>query len=244
METTESVHVPILERAKEAMHAASDYELAQKLGVSTATMSGYRKRQSLPLQQCLKVEQESKVSLDWLILGKGNKYGVPAPYALTPNQHLTLKDLERHAWENLCFTYNLGLQEKPLNGVEVELLTLLRKAVNQEIKVRYGGGEFEEIYHRLEYRMQMFGIIEDTSSEEKINLCEEYRQSDLDSDKTMLLAGWDFLNAEQRDCVFAVIRRLARGESVVCSKPTINIQASVGQANAGNGNIENLTIQR
>ncbi|MDO4657069.1 S24 family peptidase [Kingella sp. (in: b-proteobacteria)] len=63
---------PILERAKQALSAKSDYELSKQLGVSTSAMSGYRKRQSLPMEQCVKIAERTGVSLDWLILGKGN----------------------------------------------------------------------------------------------------------------------------------------------------------------------------
>ena len=148
----------MIERAKVALNAKTDYELAKKLGITHGSVAGYRRRNGVvPLEQCIKIAEITGVSLDWLILGKDER------------GHFPESDMET----------------TPNSQTEV-----------------------------------------------------------LDSDKTMLLAGWDFLNAEQRDCVFAVIRRLARGESVVCSKPTINIQASVGQANAGNGNIENLTINR
>ena len=63
---------PILERAKHALSVKSDYELSKQLGITTATMSGYRKRQSLPMEQCIKIAEQTGVSLDWLILGKGN----------------------------------------------------------------------------------------------------------------------------------------------------------------------------
>ena len=71
MEYSSLDNVPILGRAKEAIKAKSDYELAQKLDVTTAAISGYRKRKSLPLEQCLKIAERTGVSLDWLILGKG-----------------------------------------------------------------------------------------------------------------------------------------------------------------------------
>ncbi len=40
------------------------------------------------------------------------------------------------------------------------------------------------------------------------------KSEQLDSDKAMLLAGWDFLNHQQRDCVFQLVRQLARGDEV------------------------------
>lgn len=69
---------PILERAKHALSAKSDYELSKLLGISTSAMSGYRKRQSLPMEQCIKIAEQTGVSLDWLILGKGTPQTQPS----------------------------------------------------------------------------------------------------------------------------------------------------------------------
>lgn len=65
-------NVPILVRAKTATQSKSDYELSKYLGITTAAISGYKKRQSLPLEQCVKIAEQTGVSLDWLILGKGD----------------------------------------------------------------------------------------------------------------------------------------------------------------------------
>ncbi|WP_455020608.1 LexA family transcriptional regulator [Neisseria elongata] len=73
--TQDDAPIPILERAKQALSAKSDYELSKQLGISTSAMSGYRKRQSLPMEQCIKIAERTGVSLDWLILGKGEMKG-------------------------------------------------------------------------------------------------------------------------------------------------------------------------
>ena len=72
---------PILERAKQALSAKSDYELSKHLGISTSAMSGYRKRQSLPMEQCVKIAERTGVSLDWLILGKGTPQAQQQPHS-------------------------------------------------------------------------------------------------------------------------------------------------------------------
>ena len=135
-----------IDRAKLAINAKSDADLARWLDVSTPVIAGYKKRETVPLEQCIKIAEKTGVSLDWLILGKGE----PRP------------------------------QDEPT-----------------------------------------------------------------DSDRKMLLTGWEYLDNDQRDAVFDLIRRLARGESVAQAvQHTINIHANVGQANAGNGNIENLTFSK
>ena len=135
-----------IDRAKLAINAKTDADLARWLGFATSVIAGYKKRETVPLEQCIKIAEKTGVSLDWLILGKGE----PRP------------------------------QDEPT-----------------------------------------------------------------DSDRRMLLTGWEYLDNDQRDAVFDLIRRLARGESVAQAvQHTINIHANVGQANAGNGNIENLIIPK
>lgn len=65
----------MIERAKIAVNAKSDADLARYLGVSTPVVSGYRQRQTVPLEQCVKIAERTGVSLDWLILGKGEMKG-------------------------------------------------------------------------------------------------------------------------------------------------------------------------
>lgn len=61
-------------RAKLALGVEKDSELARSLEVSTSVIPGYHKRGVVPLEQCIKIAEQTGVSLDWLILGKG-----PAP---------------------------------------------------------------------------------------------------------------------------------------------------------------------
>lgn len=135
-----------IDRAKFAINAKTDAELARWLDVSTPVVAGYKKRETVPLEQCIKIAEQTGVSLDWLILGKGE----PRP------------------------------QDEPT-----------------------------------------------------------------DSDRRMLLTGWEYLDNDQRDAVFDLIRRLARGEDTVKAvSQVINIHGDVAQANAGNGNIENITMSK
>ena len=143
----------ILDRAKIATKSKTDLSLSEWLGVTQSVVAGYKKRETVPMEQCIKIAEKTGVSLDWLILGRGEQGGYVAP-EIAPTEKL-------------------------------------------------------------------------------------------DSEKSMLLTGWDYLNREQRDIVFDLIRQLARGESVAQAvQHTINIHANVGQANAGNGNIENLIIPK
>lgn len=114
LEKAEYEPVPVLERAKEAMNAKSDYELAQKLDVTTATMSGYRKRKSLPLEQCIKVSKSADISLDWLILGKGGKYD---PCISTDNVLIPLYDTPASAGHGSFFDSENIIRHVPFDAV-------------------------------------------------------------------------------------------------------------------------------
>ena len=60
-----------VDRAKLALGVDSDAALARALGISTAAIAGYHKRDSVPLEQCLKIADLTEVDLNWLIRGKG-----------------------------------------------------------------------------------------------------------------------------------------------------------------------------
>lgn len=60
-----------VERAKLAFGVDSDAALSRALGVSTSVIVGYHKRDTVPLEQCIKIAQKTGVDLNWLIMGKG-----------------------------------------------------------------------------------------------------------------------------------------------------------------------------
>ena len=139
----------MLTRAKIATDCKTDLAFAQWLGLTQSVIAGYKKRGNIPQEQCIKIAEKTGVSLDWLILGKGEMH---------PENHAV---------------------------------------------------------------------------------------PELHPEQKMLLTGFDSLTSEQQDSVFALIRRMTRGESVEQAvQHVINIHANVGQANAGNGNIENLIIPK
>ncbi len=134
-----------VERAKAALGVKTDLDFSKSLGVAASVINGYKRRETVPLEQCIKIAEKTGVSLDWLILGKEVEQAPAAP-ALSVEQQ-------------------------------------------------------------------------------------------------MLLVGWNSLDKEAQDYVFNIVRCLARGESVLeATRHTINIHASAGQVNAGNGNIENLNM--
>ena len=60
-----------VDRAKLALGVKTDLALSQPLGLSSAVVGGYKKRDSVPLEQCIKIAEMTGVDLNWLIMGKG-----------------------------------------------------------------------------------------------------------------------------------------------------------------------------
>lgn len=61
-------------RAKLALGVKTDSDLSKSLGVAASAIGGYNRRKTVPLEQCIKIAEQTGVSLDWLILGKGEPY--------------------------------------------------------------------------------------------------------------------------------------------------------------------------
>lgn len=68
------VSSPVI-RAKEALGVETDTALAKALGVAQSVIGGYNRRNTVPLEQCVKIAERTGVALDWLILGKGEMHG-------------------------------------------------------------------------------------------------------------------------------------------------------------------------
>lgn len=64
-----------VEQAKIALGVKSDLDMSKALGVAASAIGGYKRRNTVPLEQCIKIANQTGVSLDWLILGKGEMKG-------------------------------------------------------------------------------------------------------------------------------------------------------------------------
>ncbi|SHM64305.1 LexA family transcriptional regulator [Halomonas cupida] len=69
----------IMQRMREVLEVDSDYKLAKIFGKSTSALSNWRKRGSIPIDECISLSVTHGVSLDWLILGKGPRESGNAP---------------------------------------------------------------------------------------------------------------------------------------------------------------------
>jgi hypothetical protein len=62
--------VAIIERMKNEYGVKTDAELANRLEVSTPTIASWRRRNSVPFEQCVRAAVDCRTSLDSLVLGR------------------------------------------------------------------------------------------------------------------------------------------------------------------------------
>ena len=58
----------------------SDAELAERLGTAKATISSWRRRNSVPMESCLKAARDNRITLDRIVLGASLYADVPGSY--------------------------------------------------------------------------------------------------------------------------------------------------------------------
>ena len=145
----------MLERAKLALSASSDKDFAHKLGINASTVVGYKQRGVVPLEQCIKIAEQTGVSLDWLILGKGKAPNNPAStwhtvveprrrrrIAVNVNENKAPKIL---GIENKTFETNFGIN---IDDEKIRLVPLY------DVPVSAGYGSFfdeENIIQRIPF---------------------------------------------------------------------------------------------
>lgn len=111
----------MLERAKLALSASSDKDFAHKLGINASTVVGYKQRGVVPLEQCIKIAEQTGVSLDWLILGKGESDKNTAAGKATPSVVLVpLYDVPVSAGHGSFFDAENVIQQIPFDSEWLE----------------------------------------------------------------------------------------------------------------------------
>ncbi|WP_106475800.1 LexA family transcriptional regulator [Phytohalomonas tamaricis] len=74
-----AITAAIMGRMKQLMGVSSDYQLAKRFGKSTSAIHNWKKRGTVPIDECIELSVEYNASLDWLILGKGAPPSGTAP---------------------------------------------------------------------------------------------------------------------------------------------------------------------
>lgn len=81
-------------RFMEVFDHASQSEIARRLGTTQATVRAYVLGERLPIAEMLiTIARRTGVSVDWLLLGRGEKWFLPASDGFTPEEEQAIEDL-------------------------------------------------------------------------------------------------------------------------------------------------------
>lgn len=64
---------PIINRMRQVVGVHTDIALGSYLGLKTSAVSGWRNRDKVPYEECVILASQKGVSLDWLLLGLGER---------------------------------------------------------------------------------------------------------------------------------------------------------------------------
>lgn len=73
MDQNQALVRDIVDRMKSVVGVSKDVDLADHLGGARSTLSVWKKRGSIPLDECIKLALDKNISLDWLMLGRGRQ---------------------------------------------------------------------------------------------------------------------------------------------------------------------------
>ena len=76
----------VLDRLQSVLGAKSDSEICRMLDISRATIGSWRSRDSVPYSLCVNIAEDKDISLDWLLMGKGD---------MNPHAHPDAVDIDR-----------------------------------------------------------------------------------------------------------------------------------------------------
>ena len=119
-----------LERFMRIHGVTSDADLARAIGRSPSSIHNWRKRGNIPIDECIAVAKTKGVSLDWLILGRGDPPDLAisvcepvAPYPFEPVDEIVeipLYDIEAAAGNGCIFDQERVVGYLPYRSDELE----------------------------------------------------------------------------------------------------------------------------
>lgn len=76
----------VISRLMNVVGVRSERELSRWFGYGPTTITSKRQRESIPYEECVRIAVERGISLDWLILGKGEAPAAPSEPIATPEE--------------------------------------------------------------------------------------------------------------------------------------------------------------
>lgn len=106
-----------VDRAKKALNVTTDLAFSKAIGVASSAIGGYKRRNSVPLEQLTKIAEMTGADLNWLILGSEPKapsnLSVPEQMLLTGFRSLDTSGQNSVIQYTLQLTQTDGAQNKP-----------------------------------------------------------------------------------------------------------------------------------
>lgn len=87
-----------------------DKDVAEYFGIKPASVTNWRKRGTIPVEQCMHMAAHKGITLDWLLMGTGeNRVGEPRPdyYSDPDYSEIPVYDIEASAGQGTLFEQEL-----------------------------------------------------------------------------------------------------------------------------------------
>jgi len=89
MEQNKALVIAIIDRMKTVLDVRTDKEVAEKLGASRSTPSVWKTRGAIPFNECIELAVNKHISLDWLVLGRGDMHVVEPVLGVETGRNLS-----------------------------------------------------------------------------------------------------------------------------------------------------------
>lgn len=96
----------IIEQLKTGLNSKTDKDLCEKIGVPKQTLSGWKSRNSIPLEMIFDISQKFSLDLNWLITGEQKNEQLPADARMLLAAFNDLSD--RQKMQAVLFVGNLA----------------------------------------------------------------------------------------------------------------------------------------
>ena len=96
----------IITRMKSVLGVSMDKDLAEYFDIKQASVTNWRKRGTIPIEQCMQLSVSTGITLDWLLMGRGENSIAEAssPYHMDQDYHeIPVYDIEASAGDGSIF---------------------------------------------------------------------------------------------------------------------------------------------
>lgn len=89
MEQNKALVIGIVDRMKTVLDVRTDKDVAEALGASRSSPSVWKTRGAIPFNECIQLAVNKHISLDWLILGRGDMHAAEPVLGVETGKNLS-----------------------------------------------------------------------------------------------------------------------------------------------------------